>query len=64
MTSRNDTRVVQQELGREHFAAVPRERVLGERTARVSLGAPRCQSQRQAAREPASPNTLRSGRNT
>ena len=39
MTSRNDARVVQQELGRQHFATVSRERVLGDRTARVSLWA-------------------------
>lgn len=31
MTSRNNTRIVQQELGREHFATVSRECVLGER---------------------------------
>lgn len=32
MTSGNNARVVQQELGRQHFAAVSGERVLGERT--------------------------------
>lgn len=38
MTSRNNTRIVQQELGREHFATMSRECVLGERnTAGISL---------------------------
>lgn len=38
MTSRNNTRIVQQELGRQHFATVSRECVLGERnTAGISL---------------------------
>lgn len=32
MTSGNNARIVQQELGRQHFAAVSCERVLGERT--------------------------------
>lgn len=40
MTSRNNTRIVQKELGREHFATVSSECVLGERnTAGLSLPA-------------------------
>lgn len=38
MTSGNNTRIVQQELGRQHFAAVSRERVLGEKTQRGEPG--------------------------
>ena len=37
VTSGNDARIVQQELGREHLAAVSREGVLGEKT---GLGEP------------------------
>lgn len=44
MASGNNARIVQQELGREHFATVSRERVLGEKIAAVSLEVPRRES--------------------